>query len=546
MVFHDRIAFLVENLDPSEPDFFPPSYSLEASDGTPGGTASVAAVDTLVNGSASPELVASATSLFFVSNDPATGAELWRSDLTGPGTSLVSDILPGPDDSSPQELTIGNGIVYFVATDGADGSELWKSDGTGGGTKLVANVSPLPGSFNLRGLTVAGSGLFFVNDDDTNGSQVWRTDLATGQTQMVVALGSSAASVGPSDLVAMGSRLLFRFDDDANPPTIYSTDGTASGTVALKMDASILSPIFVRNGAAALRDERRSRARSLVTDGTTFGTRVFSATPTEFGLGTFVPFGATANGSLLAFADDGSHGPEPVIVRDSAVTPVAYGRPLTYALGTGPTSIATGDFDGDGKLDLATLEGLSGVVDILHNRGDGAFDAPSLGLTSPGLTGIVASDFDRDGKADLVATDGTQIVLYPEPRGAGSHRRPSSRPGPGLGDVQTGDFNGDGFPDLAWTDASQSRVVVALGDGKGHFSGPVGFATAAPPAWLAVSELNGDNKLDLLASVPQGNQFGLVAFLGNGSGGFSSGISSVPRRDGRRVLGRRLRRRRKG
>ncbi|HET9221287.1 MAG TPA: ELWxxDGT repeat protein, partial [Roseiflexaceae bacterium] len=58
-------------------------------------------------------LYAAGSTLFFMADDGASGAELWRSDGTDAGTRLVKDINPGRDGSSPDSLILVNGTLFF-------------------------------------------------------------------------------------------------------------------------------------------------------------------------------------------------------------------------------------------------------------------------------------------------------------------------------------------------------------------------------------------------------------------------------------------------
>ncbi|MFL6231186.1 MAG: FG-GAP-like repeat-containing protein [Pyrinomonadaceae bacterium] len=79
---------------------------------------------------------------------------------------------------------------------------------------------------------------------------------------------------------------------------------------------------------------------------------------------------------------------------------------INYATGTDPKSVATGDFDADGRTDLATADA-SGTVSVLPGNGDGTFRAAvSFPAGSKPVT-VLAGDFNRDGRADLVAANGT-------------------------------------------------------------------------------------------------------------------------------------------
>ena len=79
-----------------------------------------------------------------------------------------------------------------------------------------------------------------------------------------------------------------------------------------------------------------------------------------------------------------------------------FKAPLLYAAGTNPFDLAVGDFNGDGHLDLATinLEQPQFRVKILLGNGKGSF-RPGGSLPAEDAAGLRAGDFNRDGKADL-------------------------------------------------------------------------------------------------------------------------------------------------
>ena len=92
---------------------------------------------------------------------------------------------------------------------------------------------------------------------------------------------------------------------------------------------------------------------------------------------------------------------------------VSFGPGTRYPVGAGPSGTATGDFNGDGKLDIAVANSGSGSISVLLGNGDGTFQ---LALNTPaGHTpwGLIAEDLNGDGLLDLAVVDeaGSAVIL---------------------------------------------------------------------------------------------------------------------------------------
>jgi hypothetical protein len=202
---------------------------------------------------------------------------------------------------------------------------------------------------------------------------------------------------------------------------------------------------------------------------------------------------------------------------------------VNFATGSGPTSVITGDFNRDGKLDLAVVNagfGFGNTVSILLGNGDGTFKAHvdfAAGMTA---TGIAAGDFNNDGKLDLAVTnnngDGTISILLGN--GDGTFQSPIAFPtGFFSQSVATGDFNGDGKLDLAVADSTSSTtktIAVLLGNGDGTFQTHVDYDAGNGARFVTTGDFDGDGDLDL-AVVNASFGFDSVSILrGNGDGTF--------------------------
>jgi hypothetical protein len=198
------------------------------------------------------------------------------------------------------------------------------------------------------------------------------------------------------------------------------------------------------------------------------------------------------------------------------------------ATGTEPTFIVSGDFNGDGIPDLAVANWVSNTVTILLGNGDGTFTAtatsPETGTTPVSIT---VGDFNGDGILDLaVLNQGSNTVTILQGNGNGTFTATATSPATGTTPVSitVGDFNGDGILDLTVLNQGSNTVTILLGNGDGTFTPtatptPGSQATGVYPISIAVGDFNGDGKLDLAVANDDGS---VTVLLGNGNGTFTA------------------------
>jgi hypothetical protein len=187
-------------------------------------------------------------------------------------------------------------------------------------------------------------------------------------------------------------------------------------------------------------------------------------------------------------------------------------------------ALIVGDFNGDGKLDLAVTSGAN--VAVLLGNGDGTFKAPLNTSVNTNPQGMAAKDLNGDGKLDLVVADPTaQVVSVLIGNGDGTFKPHVDYPiGATAVAVNIADFNRDGKPDVAVISSFSQTLSILLGKGDGTFQAHVDYPAAATPVQVTSADLNGDGFLDVV--VANGYTPGAVSvYLGKGNGTFAPYVS---------------------
>ncbi len=214
----------------------------------------------------------------------------------------------------------------------------------------------------------------------------------------------------------------------------------------------------------------------------------------------------------------------------------SFSAPMFFGAGRQPWSIGSGDFNADGKLDLVTSDDPSnsdkpfatGGVSVLLGSGSGAFQSyrsyvypftPQFVLTP---NSIAAGDFNNNNRPDVALSfDFTPFIAIMLDDGQGELIQPSSflDAGGSVASVAISDLNGDSKADLVTANRNTNNISIFFGLGNGSFMPRVQIPVNAVPRFVGIGDFNGDSKRDLI--VTHENAAAAVILLGDGSGGFT-------------------------
>ena len=244
------------------------------------------------------------------------------------------------------------------------------------------------------------------------------------------------------------------------------------------------------------------------------------------GDGTFQPmvsYDAGANVTSVAVGDFNEDGHLDVVLAYSVVVPAGSWvstylgngdgtlQPRTDTpVGRGSATVSVGDLDSDGHLDVAVVDpdisNADNGVNLLFGNGDGTWQPVVHIRTGTVPTSAAIADFNHDGNPDLVVTVGG-------PGSAGHHASVFLGNGDGTfqkavnydtaihpNSVAVADFDGDGDIDMVVADWFSRVVSVFIGNGDGTFQPGTGYSIGPGPYFVAVGDFNGDGRPDVVTA----------------------------------------------
>lgn len=181
------------------------------------------------------------------------------------------------------------------------------------------------------------------------------------------------------------------------------------------------------------------------------------------------------------------------------------------------------DFNNDGKIDIVAgiNNFISYGISIILGDGSGGFSSPTFFKDQSQLVSLTSADYNGDGKLDIATANNSNISIF-FGNGLGSFlvvktfnvgKIPLS--------ITSSDFNGDGKMDLATVNNTSNDMSLLLGNGSGGFTLAQSIVLYGRPISIISADFNSDGKIDI-ATI---EYYNISIMIGNGSGGFSTPVN---------------------
>lgn len=432
------------------------------------------------------------------------------------------------------------------------------------------------GSTNIHVLLGNGNGTFGTQTNvaagaDTTGIQTadfnldGNLDLAVTTTanNASILLGSSTGTFTLHSTQAAGTDVVGLVVTDVNSdgaPDVIALDGQQSGSTTAGATAVLLGNgdgtletaqvanlSAIPGGIAAVADFSRSgKPAFAITQNTNVVSVVLNNTlPTAYPDGrSYSPYRTLTNGygnmaDSIATGDFNQDGKLDIAVtylEDNVVRVLTnngngFNTATAYPVGTQPYWVASADLNGDSYPDLVTANtnpnGATGTVSVLLNNKNGTFGTATNYTVGKSPFQVAIGDINHDGYPDLAVTNNgsnTVSILMGSKNGTFTVSPTTLSTCANPYGVVIGDFEANGYPSIAVTCYGSSQLEIFPNNGNGTFGSPTLLTTNTNPATLVVGDFNRDGNLDIVVGSTTANE--IEFFAGNRNNTFAAGVTS--------------------
>jgi hypothetical protein len=425
----------------------------------------------------------------------------------------------------------------------------------GATTAAFASRVSLPTGTNPTAIAAAdvdGNGAVDLVVADQGGSTV---SVLLNQTAAGASIATFAAKLDVAQSTAPTAVALSDLDGDGRPD-IITTQSTATITANLTTSAAGSAPMFsapstfaldTAPGAIAIADFNGDGKPDVAAAGSSMDVvdvvTNLSPWPSTLDLQTKNDATTGTNPASLVIADFNNDGRPDVATPNSNAASVSvlldtttpghstasFANKVDVPVGNTPSAIAAGDFNSDGKVDLAIVNrGANSVSVVLSTTSAGAATASfaaKLDLSTAQLPqAVVVTDVDLDGRPDIVIGTGAAVTVFLDRTAPNAATATFASPvdvAIGGTALAVGDFDGDGRPDLVAVVGNNTQLLVNTtppGATSPAFAAPVTVANVVGA--LAVADLDADGLLDV--AIATSNQVSIARGLGGAVPTFSA------------------------